>query len=145
VPDRLVVRPESLFGQVGITRGGQQLESSEFNRRFRVEGDDRRLVLQWLDAGMQHELLESFRGRSIELTGEVLVLGGRASGREPGLVGVVGELSVLRADAQRVLAAVPPAFWRAVGLAGSGPWDDPAAPSAPPPTPGSDGRASGQP
>jgi hypothetical protein len=116
VPDRLVVRPESVFGQVGITRGGQQLESAEFNRRFRVEGGDRRLVVQLLDAGLQHELLEAFRGRSVEVTGRTLVLGGKASRREPGLTGFVGELPVLRDDARRVLHAVPAAFWRAVGL-----------------------------
>jgi hypothetical protein len=120
VADRLVVRPESLFGQVGLTRGGQQLESAEFNRRFRVEGSDRRLVVQLLDAGLQHELLEAFRGRSVEMTGEVLVLGGKASGREPGLTGFVAELPVLRADAGRLLGAIPPAFWRAVGLADPG-------------------------
>jgi hypothetical protein len=116
VPDRLVVRPESVFGQVGLTRGGQQLESAEFNRRFRVEGGDRRLVVQLLDAGLQHELLDTFRGRSIELTGRTLVLGGKASGREPGLAGFVGELPVLRDDARRLLDAVPAAFWRAIGL-----------------------------
>ncbi len=120
IPGRVVVRPESLFGQVGLTRGGQQLESAEFNRRFRVEGGDRRLVVQLLDAAVQHELLEAFRGRSIELAGDVLVLGGRASRREPGLTGFVGELPVLRADAARLLGAIPPAFWRAVGLADPG-------------------------
>lgn len=116
VPDQLVVRPESVFGQVGLTRGGQQLESAEFNRRFRVEGGDRRLVVQLLDAGLQHELLEGFRGRSIEVTRGTLVLGGKASRREPELAGFVGELPVLRDDARRLLAAVPAAFWRAVGL-----------------------------
>jgi hypothetical protein len=116
IPGRIVVRPESMFGQVGLTRGGQQLESSEFNRRFRVEGDDQRLVVQLLDAGVQHELLETFRGRSIELTGDLLVLGGDPSGREPGLAGFVGELPALRDDVRRLLAALPAAFWRAVGL-----------------------------
>lgn len=100
VPDLLVVRPESVFGQVWITRGGQQLESAEFNRRF--------------------------RGRSIEVTAGTLVLGGKASRREPGLAGFVGELPVLRDDARRLLAAVPAvpaAFWRAVGLPTDSPSD----------------------
>jgi hypothetical protein len=120
VRDRIVVRPESLVGRMALSRSDHQVESDEFNRRFRVEGDDRRLVVQLLDASAQHALLESFRGRSIELTGDLLVLGGDPSGREPGLAGFVGELPVLRDDLRRLLGVIPPAFWRAVGLADPG-------------------------
>jgi hypothetical protein len=116
VPDRLVVRPESVLGRVGITRGGHQLESSEFNRRFRVEARNRTLTVHLLDARLQHLLTEAFAGRSVEVVGDLLVLGGRPSHRDGSLTGFIGEIPAMRQDVRRLLAAVPPAFWRQVGL-----------------------------
>jgi hypothetical protein len=116
VPDRLVVRPESVLGRVGITRGGHQLESSEFNRRFRVEARDRTLTVHLLDANLQRLLTEEFAGRSIEVVGDLLVLGGRPTHRDGSLTGFIGEIPAMRQDVRRLLSAVPPAFWRQVGL-----------------------------
>jgi hypothetical protein len=115
VPDRIVLRPESVLGRVGLTRGGQQVESSEFNRRFRVECQDRTLSLHLLDARMQELLLTAFAGRSVELRGDLLVLVGRPDHRDASLEGVVGELPAVRQDAARLVGAIPPPFWRAVG------------------------------
>jgi hypothetical protein len=116
IRDHLVLRPESVLGRVGLTRGGHQLESSEFNRRFRVECGDRTLTLHLLDAALQELLVTDFQGRTIELQGDLLALVGRPSHRDPSLEGVVGELPAVRQDAARLLAAVPAAFWRAVGV-----------------------------
>ena len=106
---------ESLFGRMGLTRGGDQVESSEFNRRFRVEGHDRTLTVQLLDANLQRELLEGFRGRSIELTSDLLVLGGSPDHRDASLTGVVGEFPAVRQDIERLVRQVPAQFWRAIG------------------------------
>jgi hypothetical protein len=116
VRDHLVVRPESVLGRVGLTRGGHQLESSEFNRRFRVECADRTLTVHLLDAALQELLTTRYQGRTIELRGDLLALVGRPSHRDPSLEGVIGELPAVRQDAARLLASVPPAFWRAVGV-----------------------------
>jgi hypothetical protein len=116
VPDDLVLRPESVLGRVGITRGGHQLESSEFNRRFRVECRDRTLTLHLLDANLQRLLTTDFPGRTLELRGDLLALVGSPDHRDPTLEGVVGELPAVRQDLARVVAAIPPAFWRAVGI-----------------------------
>lgn len=118
VPDRVRLRPESVLGRIGITRGGQQVESDAFNRAFRVEASDRTLTVQLLDAQLQRRLAEEFTGRTIELAGEHLVLAGDPEHRDESLVGVVGALPAMRQDAQRLLQAVPAQFWRAVGAAG---------------------------
>jgi hypothetical protein len=115
VPTRIRISPESLLGKVGVTRGGEQLESAEFNRRFRVEGGDRTLTVQLLDADLQHLLLEGFRGRTVELRGDFLVLGGDPSHRDASLIGAVGALPAIRQDMQRLVAGVPTQFWRAIG------------------------------
>jgi hypothetical protein len=117
VPHAIVLRPESVLGRVGITRGGHQLESSEFNRRFRVECRDRTLTLHLLDANLQQLLTAHFPGRTVELRGDLLALVGSPDHRDPTLEGVVGELPAVRQDVARVVAAIPPAFWRAVGVA----------------------------
>jgi hypothetical protein len=109
---RVMVRPESAFGRAGLTRGGQQFESSEFNRRFRVESNDEQLSLTLLDARFQQLLVEEFPGRTIELFGELLLVAGKPSHRDESLTGVVGELPAMRQDAHRILQAIPPAFWR---------------------------------
>ena len=106
---------ESLFGRLGLTRGGEQVESSEFNRRFRVDGQDRTLTVQLLDANLQQELLERFEGRTIDLTGDLLILGGRPRHRDDSLTGVVGEFPAVRQDLERLITQVPPQFWRAIG------------------------------
>jgi hypothetical protein len=115
-PDAIVLRPESVLGRVGITRGGHQLESSEFNRRFRVECRDRTLTLHLLDANLQQLLTAHFPGRTLELRGDLLALVGTPDHRDPTLEGVVGELPAVRQDLARVVAAIPPAFWRALGV-----------------------------
>jgi len=104
-----------VFGRVGLSRRDHQLESSEFNRRFRVRCADRMLTVHLLDARMQELLTTAFDRRSVELTGDVLLLAGRPSHRDPSLHGVIGELPAVRQDAVRLLAAVPAQFWRAVG------------------------------
>lgn len=106
---------ESLLGRFGITREGEQVESSEFNRRFRVEGEDRVLTVQFLDANLQQVLLESFQGRSIDLDRDVLVLGGSPNHRDDSLTGVVGDFPAVRQDMERLVAHIPAQFWRALG------------------------------
>ena len=115
LPTRIRIGPESLLGKVGVTRGGEQLESAEFNRRFRVEGGDRTLTVQLLDADLQHLLLEGFRGRTVELRGDLLLLGGDPAHRDASLTGAVGALPAVRQDMQRLVSGVPSQFWRAVG------------------------------
>lgn len=114
VDRRVLIRPESVLGRVGITRGGRQLESSEFNRRFRVEAMDERLPLHLLDANLQQLLVERFQGRTIEIFGELLLVAGSPDHRDETLTGVVGELPAMREDALRILREIPPAFWRTV-------------------------------
>lgn len=124
------IRPESLLGRFGITRGGDQLESSEFNRRFRVDGTDRALTVQLLDANLQHHLLERLQGRSVELSFGLLVLGGSPAHRDVSLEGVVGAYPVVRDDLEALVATIPDQFWRALEADRSGPPDA---------TPGQDG------
>jgi hypothetical protein len=119
VPTTITIGPESMFGRLGLTRGGLQVESSEFNRRFRVEGADATLTVQLLDAGLQERLLTEFQGRSLEVRGDLLALSGTPSHRDPSFRGVVGHLPAVRQDLARVLHAVPPAFWRRVGVRGA--------------------------
>lgn len=112
---RVMITPESVLGRAGLTRGGHQVESSEFNRRFRVEAMDQELSLYLLDAGFQQLLVESYTGRTIELFGELLLVAGQPSHRDESLTGVIGELPAMRQDAHRILQAIPAAFWRYVG------------------------------
>ena len=106
------IRPESVLGRLGITRGGRQLESSEFNRAFRVESGDDRLAVMLLDADLQATLLEAYRGRSIELVGDLLLLEGEPSHRDDSLPGAIGQLPAVRQDIGRLVAAVPAQVWR---------------------------------
>jgi hypothetical protein len=115
VSPTVTIGSESVLGRFGLTRGGEQVESSEFNRRFRVDGDDRTLTVQLLDANLQQELLERFQGRSIDLVGDLLVLGGEPSHRDDSLTGVVGRFPAVRQDLERLVRHVPPQFWRAIG------------------------------
>lgn len=134
---------ESFFGRMGLTRGGEQVESAEFNRRFRVEGADRTLTVQLLDANLQQVLMEQFSGRSIDVDGDLLVLGGSPDHRDESLTGVVREFPAVRQDLERLVRQVPPQFWRAIGAdrpppsAPSAEADrlDPASPPPPPPPP----------
>jgi hypothetical protein len=127
VPTPLRLRPESVLGRLGVTRGGRQVESSEFNRRFRVECADDHLALAFLDARMQSLLVEEFAGRGVELVDDLLVLEGAPSHRDASLAGVIGDLPAVRQDAGRLLGAVPGQLWRRLGespaadpVAGSG-------------------------
>ena len=108
----VVIRPESALGRLGVARRGRQLESSEFNRRFRVECADDRFAMLLLDADLQATLLEGFTGRSIELVGDLLVVAGTPDHRDGSLTGVVGELPAVRQDLARLVAALPDQLWR---------------------------------
>lgn len=119
VPSPLRLRPESALGRLGMTRAGRQVESDEFNRRFRVESADDRLAVMLLDAGMQALLPEEFAGRSVELVDDLLVLAGEPAHRDASLPGVIGQLPAARQDARRLLGAVPDQVWRQLRLAGS--------------------------
>lgn len=114
-PSEVRIRSESLFGRIGLTRGGDQVESSEFNRRFRVEGGERAMTVQLLDANLQQVLLERFQGRTIDLASDVLILGGSPDHRDGSLTGVIGEYPAVREDLERLVAQIPPQFWRAIG------------------------------
>jgi hypothetical protein len=106
------IGPESVLGRLGVTRGGRQLESSEFNRRFRVECPDDRFAVLLLDADLQATLLEDYQGRSVELVGDLLVLEGTPSHRDDSLAGPVGQLPAARQDLGRLVAAIPAQVWR---------------------------------
>lgn len=109
----VAVRPEGVLGRLGLRRAGAQLESDAFNRRFRVEGSDPTLTVRLLDARVQTHLLEAKDGRSLDLRGELLVLGGTPTHRDPSLPRPIGELPAVRQDALALLRACPPALWRA--------------------------------
>lgn len=112
IPGYVALRPERLLGRVGLTRGDQQLESEEFNRRFHVDGSDAQLTLRLLDAGMQHRLLSSLQGRTVHLGGDLVLLGGTPDHRDGSLPGVVGELPAVVQDLTALLRAVPAQLWR---------------------------------
>lgn len=105
--------PESVLGRAGLTRGGHQFESSEFNRRFRVTSDDRTLAIQLLAPALQQRLVEEFAGRSLHLAGHLLLLGGAPTHRDGSLPGVIGQLPAVRQDLGRLIDAIPARFWRA--------------------------------
>lgn len=112
---RILITPESALGRTGLTRGGLQVESDAFNRRFRVESHDRGLAVQLLDASMQELLLEAFTGRSVELRGTTMLLVGDPTHRDESLTGVIGDLPAVRQDVRRLLCEVPAQFWRSTG------------------------------
>ncbi len=120
VDTRVIIRPESLFGRAGITRGGHQFESAEFNRRFRVEAMEQHLALALIDANFQQLMVENFPDQTVEVFGSLLLVAGTPTHRDDSLTGVIGLLPALRQDAHRILRAVPPAYWRAVGALGRG-------------------------
>lgn len=115
VDNRVIIQPESVLGRVGITRGGHQFESAEFNRRFRVEAMEQDLALALIDANFQQLMVEHFPDRTVEVFGSLLLVEGKPTHRDESLTGVIGELPAVRQDAHRILRAVPPAYWRAVG------------------------------
>lgn len=120
VDHRVIIRPESMFGRAGITRGGHQFESAEFNRRFRVEAMEQHLALALIDANFQQLMVENFPDQSVEVFGSLLLVAGSPTHRDDSLTGIIGLLPALRQDAHRILRAVPPAYWRAVGALGRG-------------------------
>jgi hypothetical protein len=115
VDNRVIVRPESVLGRVGITRDGHQFESAEFNRRFRVEAMEHNLALALVDANFQQLMVEHFPDQTVEFFGALLLVAGTPTHRDESLTGVIGHLPALRQDANQILRAVPPAYWRAVG------------------------------
>ncbi len=110
------IRPESVLGRVGLTRGGQQLESEAFNRRFRVEGRDRALVVTLLDAGLQELLTAGYAERGIELSDDLLVLSGQPTHRDRSLAGIAQAYPAIVQDLTRLIRGIPPPFWRALGF-----------------------------
>lgn len=135
VPTELSIGSESVFGRIGLTRGGQQLESDAFNRRFRVRGGDPSLTVQLLDARLQQHLLEHYPKRSLWVSGNLAVLGGQTDREDASLYGPIRALPGLQADATDLLNHVPAQFWRAIGLPTDGAAPQP--PPMPPPAPGS--------
>jgi hypothetical protein len=120
IDNRVIIRPESLFGRAGITRAGHQFESAEFNRRFRVEAMEQGLALALIDANFQQLMVENFPDRTVEVFGSLLLVAGTPTHRDDSLTGMIGLLPALRQDAHRILRAVPPAYWRAVGAVNRG-------------------------
>jgi hypothetical protein len=114
VPGAIRIGSESILGRIGLTRGGQQVESSEFNRRFRVEGRDPALTVQLLDPALQQELLANYQGRSIHLDDDLLVLGGEPSHRDVTLISPLGFWPAMRQDVERLARHLPAQFLRAV-------------------------------
>ncbi len=108
------IGPESILGRIGLTRGGAQLESDAFNRRFRVEGRDRELVVRLLSAQLQEVLVTSFTGRSIEFSDDLLALSGTPDHQDTSLAGVVRTYPALVQDLRRLLRGIPHSFWRAL-------------------------------
>lgn len=140
VPGQIRLKPEGLLGRVGLRRADQQLESEEFNRRFNVWGSDPHLTIRFLDASMQHRLLQHATGRFIHLERDLLVLGGSPDHRDGSLPGVIGELPAVAQDALGLLRSVPAQVWRTT--APIAPPDPPTSGTAhahrhiPPPPPG---------
>ena len=116
VPAPIRVGPEHVLGRVGLTPASDRSESPEFDERFRVEGEDHHLIAQLLDARLQHELVERFPGRSVELSGRLLVLGGDPAHRDQSLAGPIGQLPAAVVDARHLLDQVPDPFWRTIGV-----------------------------
>lgn len=127
------IQPESILGRVGLTRAGEQLESDAFNRRFRVEGRDRTLVVTLLDAGLQELLSAEYGGRGIEFSDDLLVLSSEPTHRDRSLAGVAETYPAILQDLRRLLQRIPPPFWRALGFGRPGPGDPPPPPATPPP------------
>jgi hypothetical protein len=123
------IRPESILGRVGLSRSDEQLESDAFNRRFRVQGRDRTLVITLLDAGLQELLASEYGGRGIEFSDDLLVLSGEPTHRDRSLAGVAETYPAIVQDLRRLLQRIPPAFWRALGF------DRPERDGPPPPPP----------
>ena len=127
----VAIGPESMLGRIGLTRGGAQLESDAFNRRFRVEGRDRELVVRLLDAQLQELLVTSFTGRSIEFSDDLLALSGQPDHQDASLAGVVRTYPALVQDLTRLVRSIPHSFWRAMR---------PNQPAPPPPAEQEDAR-----
>lgn len=108
------IGPESVLGRIGLTRGGAQLESESFNRRFRVEGRDRELVVRLLDAELQELLLASYTGRTIEFSDDLVALSGAPDHHDGSLTGVVRNYPAVVQDLTRLVRGVPHSFWRAM-------------------------------
>lgn len=114
IPGTIAIRPEGVLGRLGFARGDQQLESDEFNRRFRVEGDDPHLTVTFLDAAMQERFVSRYVGRAVHLEHDLVVLGGDPGHRDPAFPDAIGLLPALAQDAVALLQAAPPSLWRTV-------------------------------
>lgn len=110
------IQPESILGRVGLSRSDEQLESEAFNRRFRVEGRDRTLVITLLDAGLQELLSSEYAGRGIEFSDDLLVLSGEPTHRDRSLAGVAETYPAILQDLDRLVERIPPPFWRALSF-----------------------------
>ena len=116
VPAPIRIGPERVLARVGLLGATEPTASSEFNARFLVEGEDPHLSSLLLDTGLQHALVERFQGRSVELQGRLLVLGGEPDHRDQSLAGVIGQLPAAVVEARYLLGHVPDRFWRAIGV-----------------------------
>ena len=110
----VAIGPESVLGRIGLTRGGAQLESDAFNRRFRVEGRDRELVVRLLDAQLQELLVAAYAGRSIEFSDDLVALSGEPGHQDGSLTGVVRNYPAIVQDLARLVRGIPHSFWRAM-------------------------------
>lgn len=114
LPAPITIGPESVFGRIGLTRGGHQLESDGFNRRFRVDGGDRTLTVTLLDARLQSHLVDRYAGRTLRLRDDLLLLGGDPTTTDTTLFGPIRDLPGLCEDLEDLLAHLPPPFWRSL-------------------------------
>jgi hypothetical protein len=73
---RLRVTPRNLVDEVVEALGGEEvrLELEEFDRRFRVEADDARFAVAFLDQRLMEALLGLPEGVSVDVNGDVLLL-----------------------------------------------------------------------
>lgn len=113
----VAIGDESVFAKLGLGgRGDMQVESEEFNRRFRVQVAEQAqpVVVRLLDPAFQRILLDRFVGREVELVHDVLLLGGDPEGHDDTHFGPAGEYARLAEDVATVVGAVPDGFWRAM-------------------------------
>lgn len=116
----VAIGEEGMFAKMGLGgRGDMQLESEEFNRRFQVQvaEQDQPIVVRLLDAAFQQTLLDRFVGREVELTHDVVLVGGDPDGHDGVHYGPAGEYERLTDDLATVVGAIPDGFWRAMSPA----------------------------
>lgn len=116
LPSPISIRPEDLVSRLGLKHSGERFESEEFNRRFRVEADDPALATTLLDDDLQAHLSEHYRGRVIEITGDVLLLSGSPKQRDRTLARPIRELPGVLEDLRDLVGRMPQGFWPAIDI-----------------------------